>query len=81
MTPSFCSLTDTKQSLQHTIKIHLCGPPMLKFEANMKYIHPSPPNSMKQCNKSATVKFHVEAISRWCDTKRPCHPCLTLDSS
>ena len=33
---------------------------MPKFEANMNYIPPSPPSSMKQCNKSATVKFHIE---------------------
>ena len=33
---------------------------MPKFEANMNHIPPSPPNSMKQCNKSATVKFHME---------------------
>ena len=59
MTPSFCSLTDTKQSLQYTIKTHLSGPPTPKFEANMSYIPPSPPSSMKQCNKSATVKFHM----------------------
>ena len=32
MTPSFCSLTDTKQSLQYTIKTHLSGLPMPKFE-------------------------------------------------
>ena len=76
MTPSFCSLTDTKQSLQYTIKIHLSGLPMPKFEANINYIHPSPPSSMKQCNKSATVKFHMEAILQWCDTIRPCQPCL-----
>ena len=62
MTPSFCSLTDTKQSLQYTIKTHLSGPPMPKFEANMIYIPPSPPSSMKQCNKSATVKFHMELL-------------------
>ena len=62
MTPSFCSLTDTKQSLQYTIKTHLSGPPMPKFEANMNYILPSPPSSMKQCNKSATVKFHMELL-------------------
>ena len=62
MTPSFCSLTDTKQSLQYTIKTHLSGPPMSKFEANMNYIPPSPPSSMKQCNKSATVKFHMELL-------------------
>ena len=43
MTPSFCSLTDTKQSLQYTIRTHLSGPPMDKFEANMSYIPPSPP--------------------------------------
>ena len=76
MTPSFCSLTDTEQSLQYTIKTHLSGPSMRKFEANMNYIHPSPPSSMKQCNKSATVKFHMEAISQLCDTIRPCHQCL-----
>ena len=29
-----------------------------KIEASMNYIPPSPPSSMKQCNKSATVKFH-----------------------
>ena len=62
MTPSFCSLTDTKPSLQYTIKTHLSGPPMPKFEANMNYIPPSPPSSMKQCNKSATVKFHMELL-------------------
>ena len=62
MTPSFCSLTDTKQSLQYTIKTHLSGPPVPKFEANMNYIPPSPPSSMKQCNKSATVKFHMELL-------------------
>ena len=60
MTPSFCSLTDTKQSLQYTVKTHLSGPPMPKFEANMNYVPPSPPSSMKQSNKSATVKFHME---------------------
>ena len=62
MTPSFCSLTDTKQSLQYTRKTHLSGPPMPKFEANMNYIPPSPPRSMKQYNKSATVKFHMELL-------------------
>ena len=62
MTPSFSSLTDTKQSLQYTIKTHLSSPPMPKFEANMNYIPPSPPSSMKQCNKSATVKFHMELL-------------------
>ena len=62
MTPSFCSLTDTKQSLQYKIKTHLSGPPMPKFEANMNYIPQSPPSSTKQCNKSATVKFHMELL-------------------
>ena len=36
--------------------------PMPKFEANMDYIHPIPPGSMKQCNKSAIVKFHMELL-------------------
>ena len=35
---------------------------MPKFEANMNYIQPSPLSSMKQCNKSATVKFHMELL-------------------
>ena len=35
---------------------------MPKFEANMNYIPPSPPSSVKQCNKNATVKFHVELL-------------------
>ena len=35
---------------------------MPKFEANMNYIPQSPPSSMKQCNKSATVKFHMELL-------------------
>ena len=43
-------------------KTHLSGPPMPKFEANMNYIPPSPPSSKKQCNKSATVKFHMELL-------------------
>ena len=33
---------------------------MPKFEANMNYIPPIPPSSMKQCNKSATVKFQMK---------------------
>ena len=42
----------------------------------MNYIPTSPPISMKQYNKSATAKFHMEllfdyydpeAISQWCD--------------
>ena len=35
---------------------------MPKFEANMNYIPPSPPSSMKQSNKSVTVKFHMELL-------------------
>ena len=35
---------------------------MPKFEANMTYIPPSLPSSMKQCNKCATVKFHMELL-------------------
>ena len=35
---------------------------MPKFEANRNYINPSPTSSMKQCNKSATVKFHMELL-------------------
>ena len=62
MNPSFCSLTEAKQSLQYTRKTDLIGPPMPKFEANMNYIPQSPPRSMKQCNKSATVKFHMELL-------------------
>ena len=53
MTPSFCSFSNTKQSLQYTIKTHC---------PNMNYISKSPPSSMKQCNKSATVKFHMEQL-------------------
>ena len=58
-------------------KKHLSGLPMPKFEANVNCIPPSPPSSMKQCNKSATVKisygttsdnYDPEAISQWCDT-------------
>ena len=61
-------------------KTHLSGPPMPKFEANMIYVPPSLPSSMKQCNKSTTVKFHIgttfdyhdpEAVSQRCDTKNP----------
>ena len=32
------------------------------YEANMDYIPPSPPTSIKQCNKSDTVKFHMELL-------------------
>ena len=35
---------------------------MPKFEACMNNIPPNPPSSMKQCNKSATVKFHRELL-------------------
>ena len=35
---------------------------MPKFEANMNCIPPRPPSSMKQGNKSATVKFHMELL-------------------
>ena len=38
------------------------GPPVPKFEALMSYIPPSPPIAMKQCNKSANVKFHMELL-------------------
>ena len=38
------------------------GPPMPEFEANMNNIPASPPSSMKQCNKSATVKFQLELL-------------------
>ena len=40
-------------------KTHLGGPQMPQFEANMNYIPISSPGSMKQCNKSASVKFHM----------------------
>ena len=78
MTPSFCSFTDTKQSLQYTIKTNQSGPQLPRFEAYTIYIPQSPPSSMNQSNKSFTVKFHMEllliyydpeAISQWCDTK------------
>ena len=62
MTSSSCSLTDTKQTLQYTINTHLNDPPMPEFEANMNCISQSPPRSMKQCNKSTTVKFHMELL-------------------
>ena len=37
---------------------------MPKFEAEMNYIPPSPPRSMKQGNKTArpTVTFHLELL-------------------
>ena len=58
MTPSFCSLTDPSTYN----KTHLNGLPMPKFEANINHLPSSPPSSMKQCNKSATVKFHMELL-------------------
>ena len=53
-------------------KTHLGGPPMPKFEANMNYIPTSPPSSMKQCNKSATVKFHMELLLTNTTRKQSC---------
>ena len=44
---------------------------MPKFEANMNYIPPSPPSSMEQCNKSATVKFQMELLFKTTTRKRP----------
>ena len=44
---------------------------MPKFETNMNYIPPSPPSSMKQCNKSATVKFHMELLLTTTTRKQP----------
>ena len=35
---------------------------MPKFEANINYVPPSPPSYMKQCNKSAIVKFRMELL-------------------
>ena len=49
---------------------------MPEFEANMNYIPPSPPSSMKQCNKSATVKFHMELILTTKTHKQSCN-CAT----
>ena len=45
---------------------------MSKFEANMNYIPPSPPSSMKQCNKSATVEFHMELFLTTTTQKQSC---------
>ena len=43
---------------------HLSGPQIPKCEANLNYLPKSPPHpsSMKQCNKSDTVKFHMELL-------------------
>ena len=68
----FFSLTDTKRSHQYTIKTHLSGPPMPKFEANINYLPPSPPRSMKQCNKIATVEFHIELLLTTMTRKQSC---------
>ena len=38
------------------------GPTMPTFEANINYILTSPPSAMKQCNKSTSVKFHMELL-------------------
>ena len=35
---------------------------MRKSEANMNFIPPIPFSSLKQCNKCATVKFHIELL-------------------
>ena len=45
---------------------------MPEFEANMNCIPPIPPSSMKQCNKSATVKFHMELILTTTTRKQSC---------
>ena len=45
---------------------------MPEFEANMNYIPQSPPSSMKQCNKSATVKFHMELLLTTTTRKQSC---------
>ena len=76
MTPSLCSLTDTKQSLQYTIKTHLSGPPMLKFEVNMN--HTAKPAQLhgtvhQKCHCKISYgttfdSYDPEAISQWCDT-------------
>ena len=60
--PKFMFPHQYKTVLSVYSKTHLSGPPMPKFEANMNNIPVSPPSSMKQCNKSATVKFHMELL-------------------
>ena len=62
MTLRFSSFTNTKASLQYTMITHLGGPQIPRFEANMNHIPTSPPTSMKQCNKSATIKFYMELL-------------------
>ena len=59
MISRFYSFTDTKLPAQYTIKTHLSGPLLPKFEANMNYIPPSPRSSIKQCSKSVTVKSYM----------------------
>ena len=45
---------------------------MPKFEVNMNYTPPSPPSSMKQCNKSTTVKFGMELLLTATTRKQSC---------
>ena len=45
---------------------------MPEFEANMNYIPQGPPSFMKQCNKSATVKFHMELLLTTTTCKQSC---------
>ena len=87
MTPRFCFFTNTKQSFQYTIKIHLGGLPLPKFVANINYIPTSPPSSLRKCNKKCDCKisngttfdyYEAEAISQWCDTLNCNIRCHTL---
>ena len=74
--PKFCSLTDTHESLQCTIKTHLSGPPRPKFEGNMNYISQALQvhETVQQkcyCKISCGITFdyyHPGAILQWCDT-------------
>ena len=45
---------------------------MPELEANMNYIPLSPPSSMKQSKKSATVKFHMELLLTTTTRKQSC---------
>ena len=45
---------------------------MPEFEVYMNCIPQSPPSSMKQCNKSATVKFHMELQLATTTRKQSC---------
>ena len=45
---------------------------MPKFEASMNYIPASPHSSMKQSNKSATVKFRMELLLITTTRKQSC---------